>query len=145
MSAKGNKAKATKNPKGEASQDPAPSVPRRQPSGGRLPARSLIDDGMRSQMFNLSPALRRRSGSSLLPGLADPSPKKRKAKVSVDKEPPLLTKSGPSDLPLGIRLEEAVEESHQQSRNNGTPDKEHSAIESTKGPGNVEGNGSFLP
>ncbi len=79
MSAKGNKAKASK----DAPKDP---TPKRAPSAGRLPARSPLDDGMRSQMFNLSPALsqRRRSNSPLLPGLTDPPPKKRKAKVSVD-------------------------------------------------------------
>ncbi len=63
MSAKGNKAKA----------------------GKEAPKESPLDDGMHSQMFNLSPVLsqRRCSNSPLLPGLTDPPPKKRKAKVSV--------------------------------------------------------------
>ena len=79
MSAKGNKAKASK----DAPKDP---TPKRATSAGRLPVRSPIDDGMRSQMYNLSPALqyRRRSGSPLVPGLQDLPPKKRKPKVSSD-------------------------------------------------------------
>ncbi len=82
MSAKGNKAKASK----DAPKDP---TPKHAPSAGRLPARSPLDDGMRSQMLNLSPALsqRRRSNSPLLPGLKDHPPKKRKAKVSVEDTP----------------------------------------------------------
>ena len=94
MSAKGNKAKANKN----APKDP---TPKRASSTGRLPVRSPIDDGMRSQMFNLSPDLqyRRRDNSTLVPGLQDPPPKKRKAKVSVEDT---------STPPLGIRLSEAV-------------------------------------
>ena len=76
---KGNKAKANKN----APKDP---TPKRAASAGRLPVRSPIDDGMRSQMYNLSPALqyRRRSGSPLVPGLQDLPPKKRRPKVSSD-------------------------------------------------------------
>ena len=79
MSAKGNKAKASKT----APKDP---TPKRVPSDGRLPARSPIDDGMRSQMFNLEPALqyRKRDRSPLVPGLQDPPRKKRKSKVSSD-------------------------------------------------------------
>ena len=79
MSARGNKAKANKN----AAKDP---TPKRASSTGRLPVRSPLDDGMRSQMFNLSPALqyRRRSTSTLLPGLQDPPVRKRKSKVSLD-------------------------------------------------------------
>jgi len=50
MSAKGNKAKASKTA-------PKEPTPKRAPSAGRLPVRSPIDDGMRSQMFNLEPAL----------------------------------------------------------------------------------------
>jgi hypothetical protein len=77
MSAKGNKAKASKS----APKDP---IPKSAPSTGRLPVRSPIDDGMRSQMFNLSPALqyRRRDSSPLVPGLQNPPRKKRKSKVS---------------------------------------------------------------
>ena len=82
MSAQGNKAKATKN-------KPKDPTPKRASSTGRLPVRSPIDDGMRSQMFNLSPALqyRRRDSSPLVPGLQDPPRKKRKAKVSSDDTP----------------------------------------------------------
>jgi hypothetical protein len=78
MSAKGNKAKAGK----EAPKDP---THKRVPSAGRVPV-SPIDDGMRSQMFNLPVALqyRRCSNSPLVPGLQDPPPKKRKPKVSLD-------------------------------------------------------------
>ena len=84
MSAKGNKAKASKT----APKDP---TPKRAPSAGRLPVRSPLDDGMRSQMFNLEPALQyrsRRDSSPLVPGLAmDPPRKKRKSRVSVDNTP----------------------------------------------------------
>ena len=83
MSAKGNKAKASKT----APKDP---TPKRAPSAGRLPARSPIDDGMRSQMFNLEPVLqyRRRDSSPLVPGLTmDPPRKKRKSRVSVENTP----------------------------------------------------------
>ena len=84
MSAKGNKAKASKT----APKDP---TPKRAPSAGRLPVRSPIDDGMRSQMFNLEPALQyrsRRDSSPLVPGLAmDPPRKKRKSRVSVENTP----------------------------------------------------------
>jgi hypothetical protein len=81
MSAKGNKAKANKN-----APNPKDPTPKRAASAGRLPFRSPIDDGMRSQMYNLSPALqyRRRSGSTLVPGLQDLPPKKRRPKVSSD-------------------------------------------------------------
>ena len=73
MSAKGNKAKASKT----APKDP---TPKRAPSAGRLPVRSPIDDGMRSQMFNLEPALqyRRRDSSPLVPGLTMERPRKKR-------------------------------------------------------------------
>ena len=163
MSAKGNKAKASK----DAPKDP---TPKRAPSAGRLPTRSPIDDGMRSQMFNLSPALsqRRRSNSPLLPGLMDPPPKKRKAKVSVedpsasaadksssaeDKSSSAEDKSSSAedtrisasaadksssaeDMPLGIRLSEAVDQRLLQLSSSRTPEKEHSATEGDKDPGN---------
>ncbi len=121
-----------------------PSVPKPQSSGNPLPVHPPIDDGMRSQMFNLSPALRRRSGSPLLSGLADPAPRKRKAKVSVDKELPLPANEGQSDPNLVIRLEEAVEKRHQQFRLDETPVREHIAIESAKGSGNMDGNNGPL-
>ena len=150
MSAKGNKAKASK----DAPKDP---TPKRAPSAGRLPTRSPIDDGMRSQMFNLSPALsqRRRSNSPLLPGLMDPPPKKRKAKVSfddpsasaADKSSSAEDKSSSAedtsvsasaadksssaeDMPLGIRLSEAVDQRLLQLSSR-TPEKEHSFIEAS--------------
>jgi hypothetical protein len=148
MSAKGNKAKASK----DAPKDP---TPKRVLSAGRLPVRSPIDDGMRSQMFNLSPALsqRRRSNSPLLPGLTDPPPKKRKAKVSVEdpsasaadksssaedksssaEDTPISASaadksSSAEDMPLGIRLSEAVDQKLLQLSSR-TPEKEHSFIE----------------
>ena len=83
MSAKGNKAKASKTA-------PKEPTPKRAPSAGRLPVRSPIDDGMRSQMFNLEPALQyrsRRDSSPLVPGLQDPPRKKRKSRVSVENTP----------------------------------------------------------
>ena len=75
MSAKGNKAKASKDP-----------TPKSAPSVGRHPVRSPIDDGARSRLLGLSPNLsqRRRSGSPLLLGLSDPPPRKRKATTSLD-------------------------------------------------------------
>jgi hypothetical protein len=46
-----------------------------------LPTRSPLDDGARSQMFNLSFPLRRRSGGPPLnPGLPEQTPKKKKTK-----------------------------------------------------------------
>jgi hypothetical protein len=156
MSAKGNKVKAGK----EAPKDP---TPKRAPSAGRLPARSPLDDGMRSQMFNLSPALsqRRRSNSPLLPGLTDPPSKKRKAKVSVEntsasaadnsssaEDTPISASAANKSSsvedtltpPLDIRLSEAVDQRLLQLSSSKIPEKEHSAIEGDKGPGNENGN-----
>jgi hypothetical protein len=156
MSAKGNKAKASK----DAPKDPAP---KRAPSAGRLPLRSPIYDGMRSQMFNLSPALsqRRRSNSPLLPGLLDPPPKKRKAKMSVEDTPASAADKSSSaedtsisasaadksssaedtpTPPLGIRLSEAVGQRLLQLSSSRIPEKEHSAFEEDKGPGYESGN-----
>ncbi len=49
-----------------------------------LPIRSPLDDGARSQMFNLSAPLRRRSGGPPLnPGLPEHTPKKRRTKEPV--------------------------------------------------------------
>jgi hypothetical protein len=152
MSTKGNKAKASKDP-----------TPKRAPSAGRLPARSPIDDGMRSQMFNLSPALsqRRRSNSPLLPGLADPPPKKRKVKVSFDntsasaadksssaEDIPISASAadksssdveGTPTPPLGIRLSEAIDQRLLQLGSSKIPEKEHSVSEGDKGPGYESG------
>jgi hypothetical protein len=159
MSAKGNKAKTSK----DAPKDP---TPKRAPSAGRLPARSPLDDGMRSQLFNLSPALsqRRRSNSPLLPGLKDPTPKKRKAKVSVEDTPAsaadksssaedtstLASAANKSSSvedtpapPLGIRLSETVDQRLLQLSSSRIPEKEHSAIEGDKDPGNESGNTSL--
>ncbi len=156
MSAKGNKAKTSKY----APKDP---TPKRAPSAGRLPARSPLDDGMRSQMFNLSPTLsqRRRSNSPLLPELKDPPPKKRKAKVSVEDTPAsaagksssaedtstlayAANKSSSAEdtltSPRGIRLSEAVDQRLLQLTSSKIPEKEHSAMEGDKDPGNESGN-----
>jgi hypothetical protein len=147
MSPTGSKAKATKSP-----------TPKRAPSAGRVPARSPIDDGMRSQMFNLPTSLQyrsRRSNSPLLLGLADPPPKKRKAKVSfentsasaADKSPSaedttistsaVVKSSSAEDTPaqpLGIRLSDAVDQRLQQLSSSKFPEKEHSALDGDKGP-----------
>ncbi len=117
---------------------------------GRTPLRSPIDDGARSQMFNLSSDLsnscplpaRRRSGATepLLSLDLDPPRKRRKQKELSNKEdssPASLHASG--DPNLGIRLENAVETRAQQTqnrvRNEQTPLRErferpHSAKES---------------
>ena len=169
MSAKGNKAKATKDP-----------TPKCTPSAGRLPVRSPIDDGMRSQMFNLEPALqyRRRDSSPLVPGLTmDPPRKKRKFRVSVENTPASAANQSSSaedttistsavdksssaedtapsasaadksssaedtpSLPLGIRLSDAVDKRLQQLSSSKTPEKAHFAMEGDNCPGNESGN-----
>ena len=91
-----------------------------------LPARSPIDEGMRSQMFNLSPGLsnRRRSDVDLLPGLPDKTPRRKKDKSPLPKDP--TTKEGTVEVPgLGSLLEKSVDERHQ-SNHFGEPSlKEH--------------------
>jgi hypothetical protein len=153
MSAKGNKAKAIKEP-----------TPKRAPSASRIPVRSPIDDGMRSQMFNLPTSLQyrsRRSNSPLVPGLADPLPKKRKAKVSLDNtsasaadksssaEDTTISASAANKSssaedtpthPLGIRLSEAIDQRLLQLSSSKIPEKEHSASEGDKGPSSESGN-----
>ncbi len=94
MSAKGKKATATK-----ASKDPSP-VP---VASRRTPVRSPIDDGTRTQLFPPSSSQRRRSGSPLLTGLAEPAPKRRKAK-----EPVLSADTYVPDPNLGSRIEQAM-------------------------------------
>ena len=111
MSPKDKKATATK-----ATNDPPPPATRRTP----IPARSPIDDGTRTQLVTLS-SQRRRSGSPLLAGLPDRTPKKKKAKES-----PV---SG-----VGSRLEHAVDDRHQLIRFSKTPPKEHTDIGGDKGP-----------
>jgi hypothetical protein len=98
MSAKGKKATATK-----ASKDPSPVASR------RTPVRPRIDDGTRTQLFLLSSSQRRRSGSSLLAGLPEPAPKRRKAK-----EPVLSADTYVPDPNLGSRLEQAVDDRRNQ-------------------------------
>jgi len=121
MSPKDKKATATK-----ATNDPSPPVLRRTP----IPAPSPIDDGSRTQLVTLS-SQRRRSGSPLLAGLPDRTPKKRKAK-----EPPASgTENAPasSSSDLGSRLENAVDDRPQVTRFSKTPLKEHSDIGGDKG------------
>ncbi len=43
-----------------------------------VPVRSPIDEGMRSQMFNLSPGNLRSLNADLLPGLPDKTPRRKK-------------------------------------------------------------------
>ena len=79
-----------------------------------LPARSHIDEGMRSQMFNLSPGLcnRRSLNADLHPGLPDKTPRRKKDKSSLAKDP--TTKEGTVEVPgLGSLLEKSVDERHQ--------------------------------
>ncbi len=100
-----------------------------------MPARSPIDDGLRSQMLNLSPALqgspslsvRRRSGGNdpLLSLDMDPTPKRRKQKEA---SPPLSNQVAAEDPNLGSRLEHAIDmraqQRQQQVLNEQTPIKE---------------------
>ena len=131
MSLKGKKATATK-----ASKERSPVL-----TTGRTPVRSPLDDGARSQMFNLSSDLsnsrplpvRRRSGGTE-PHVSldlDPPPKKRKQKELSNKEdssPASLHAT--SDPNLGSRLEDEVETRAQQAQNRArseqTPLKERS-------------------
>ncbi len=148
MSAKGNKAKADKNP-----------TPKRAPSAGRLPARSPLDDGVRSQMLSLSSnlSLRRRSNSPLLPGLSDPLPRKRKATLSLDATVFLdhpsasaaVKSSSAEDTPISASaadksssVEGTPNADHRllQPNTSKTPEKEHSAIEGEKGTVDEKGN-----
>ena len=64
-----------------------------------LPVRSPIDEDMRSQMFNLSPGLsnRRRLSGELLPGLPDKTPRRKKDKSPLVKDP--TTKEGTIEVP----------------------------------------------
>jgi hypothetical protein len=129
MSPKGKKATAPK-----ASKERSPVL-----TTGRTPLRSPIDDGARSQMFDLSsdlsnsrtcPARRSSGGTEPLVSLdLDPPRKKRKQKEPLnteDSSEPSL--HGPCDPNLGIGLEEAVETRAQQAqnraRNEQTPLKE---------------------
>ena len=110
MSAKGKKAAAPKT-KGPSSS----------PVENRIPARSPIDDGMRSQMHNLSPSLqgspslsvRRRSGGNepLVSLDMDPTPRRRKQKET---SPPLNDQVAAGNPNLGSLLEHAVDNRHQQ-------------------------------
>jgi hypothetical protein len=122
MSPKDKKATATK-----ATNEPPPLATRRTP----LPARSPIDDDTRTQLIPLF-SQRRRSGSPLLAGLPDRTPKKRKAKESPDSAIESAPASSVSDL--GSRLEHAVDDRHQLTRFSKTPPKEHTDIGGDKGP-----------
>jgi hypothetical protein len=95
---------------------------------GRTPLRSPIDDGARSQMFNLSsdlsnsrplPARRRSGGTEPLLSLdLDPPPKRRKQRSLSNKEDsPSASLHASGDPNLGIRLDDAVETRAQQSQN----------------------------
>ncbi len=108
MSPKGMKATAPK-----ASKESSPVL-----TTGRTPLRSPIDDGARSQMFNLSsdlsnsrtrPARRSSGGNEPLMALdLDPPCKRRKQKEPLNKEDPSQPSlHGPCDPNLGIRLEGA--------------------------------------
>ncbi len=125
MSPKDKKATATK-----ATNDPSPPA-RRTP----IPARSPIDDGARTQLVTL-PSQRRRSGSPLLAGLPDRTPKKRKAKES----PAPGTDNAPASISsdLGSRLKHAVDDRHQLTRFSKTPPKEHIEQGGDKGPSSTE-------
>ncbi len=125
MSPKDKKATATK-----ATNDPSPPARRT-----RIPARSPIDDGTRTQLVTLS-SQRRRSGSPLLAGLPDRTPKKRKAKESPVSTIESTPASSSSDL--GSSLEHAVDDRHQLTRFSKTPLKEHLEQGGDKGPSSTE-------
>ncbi len=97
--------------------------------------RSPIDDGGRIQLATLS-SQRRRSGSPLLAGLPDRTPKKIKAKESPVSAIESTPASSVSDL--GSRLEHAVDDRHQLTRFSKTPPKEHTDIGGDKGPSSAE-------
>ncbi len=89
---------------------PKGKSPIRQP----LPVRSPINEDMRSQMFNFSPGLsnRRCLSGKLLPGLPDKTPRRKKDKSPLAKDP--TTKEGTVEVPgLGSLLEKSVDERHQ--------------------------------
>jgi hypothetical protein len=105
-----------------------------------LPIRSPLDDGARSQMFNLSAPLRRRSGGPPLnPGLPEHTPKKRRTK-----EPSPSKEERQIDPDLGSRLEQAVDDRYRQIMSAQAPLlKESIEDESAKDSGNEESaNGS---
>jgi hypothetical protein len=145
MSAKGNKAKASKN----APKDP---TPKSVPSAGRLPVRSPIDDGMCSQMFNLPPALqyRRRDSFPLVPGLPDPPRKKRKSKVSVENTPASAADksssaedalSSTSAVNKSSSAEDALKSASAADKSSFAEDTSiNSALEGNKGPSSESGN-----
>ncbi len=77
-----------------------------------LPVRSPVDVDMRSQMFNLSPGLsnRRRLSGKILPGLHDKTPRRKRDKSPLVKDP--TSKEGTVEVPgLGSILEKSVDES----------------------------------
>jgi hypothetical protein len=102
-----------------------PATKGKSPVQETLPVRSPIDDGMRSQMFNLSSGLsnRRSSNAGLLPGLPDKAPRKSKGKSPLAKDP---KKDGTIEVPgLGSLLEKCVDERHQSNHFSDSPIMEH--------------------
>ena len=82
-------------------------------------------------MFNLSPGLsnRRRSDTDLLPGLPDKTPRKKKDKSPLPKDP--NTKDGTVQVPgLGSLIEKCVDERHQSNHFGEPPLKEHRELPS---------------
>jgi hypothetical protein len=115
--------KDKKAPANKASKERSPVV-----TTGRKPVRSPLDDGARSQMFNLSsdlsasrplPARRKSGGTKPLLSLdLDPPRKRRKQEELLNKEDsPSASLHASGDPNLGIRLEDAVEMRAQQSQN----------------------------
>ncbi len=127
MSPRDKKATATK-----ATNNPSPPT-RRTP----IPARSPIDDGTRTQLVTL-PSQRRRSGSPLLAGLPDRTPKKRKGKAKESPVSTIESATASSISDLGSRLEHAVDDRHQLTRFSKTPLKEHLEQRGDKGPSSTE-------
>ncbi len=91
----------------------------------------MIDERWYENSTGLLSSQRGRSGSPLLTGLPDRTPKKRKAKETPLSADESTLASSVSDL--GSRLEHAVDDRPQVTRFSKTPLKEHSDIGGDKG------------
>jgi hypothetical protein len=149
------------SPKGKKAASPKTKGPASSPVENRIPARSPIDDGMRSQMHNLSPALqgtpalsvrRRFGGKPILCLDMDPTSRKRKQKDAMETSPPLNDHVAAGNPNLGSLLEHAVDNRRQQVQqqvlSEQTPTKERieresSDKESDKGSSSVGGNSAL--
>jgi hypothetical protein len=95
------------------------------------PCAPPIDEDKISQMFNLSPSLsnRRSSNADLLPGLPDKTPRRKKDKSPLAKDP---TKEGTVEVPGLVSLLEksvGVDERHHSNHFGEPPLKAHLELE----------------